>query len=564
MALPAEARAKPEDRLNIHNAIVLHRQGRLSEAEQIYLSLLAGDPGQLEALHLLGLARHQQGRAVEALSLIGAALRARPDWADALSNYGLALEALQRHEEALASFDRALALEARHANALNNRGVTLAALGRDAEAIASWEAALAADPNHLNALHNRGNALQKLKQHGAALATFDRFIALQPDNLDVLNNRGRSLATLGRLLEAIESYDRALAIDPRRPEILINKAHVLAELHEFDRALAVYATAAAIEGWRAEAEWYASLVRLRLGDFAPGWAGYQWRWRQRSWETQRRDFATPLWLGRESLAGRTILLHAEQGCGDTLQFARYVQKVAALGATVLLEVQPPLRTLFEDFAGATRVFARGETLPSFDWHCPLMSLPLAFGTSLDAIPREIPYVQAPADRARKWRERLPACGAARVGIVWSGSPAHKNDHNRSIAAARFAPLLAAPGVEFIGLQTDLARADVEALSRQGRITQLGPELDDFADTAAIVSQLDLIVSVDTSVVHLAGALGKPVWVLLPFTPDFRWLMAREDSPWYPTARLFRQPRHGDWDSVLAQAARELQMLAMSG
>jgi Tfp pilus assembly protein PilF len=561
MASPAEARAEPEGRLNIHTAVVLHRQGRLSEAEQIYRSILAGDPGQVEALHLLGLARHQQGRAVEALRLIGAALRAKPDWADALSNYGLALEALQRHEEALASFDRALALEARHANALNNRGLTLAALGRDAEAIANWEAALAADPNHLDALHNRGNALRKLKQHDAALASFDRFIALQPDNLDVLNNRGGSLAALGRLVEAIESYDRALAIDPQRPEILMNKAHVLAELHEFDRALAFYAAAAAMEGWRAEAEWYASLVRLRLGDFAQGWSGYQWRWRQRSWETQRRDFAAPLWLGEESLAGRTILLHAEQGCGDTLQFARYVQKVAALGATVLLEVQPPLRALFEDFAGAARVFARGEALPCFDWHCPLMSLPLALGTSLDTIPREIPYLQAPADRVRKWRERLPARGATRVGIVWSGSPVHKNDHNRSIAAARLAPLLAAQGVEFIGLQTDLACADVEALSEQGAIMQLGPELNDFADTAAIVSQLDLVVSVDTSAAHLAGALGKPVWVLLPFTPDFRWLLTRDDSPWYPTARLIRQPRHGDWDSVLARVCHELQTMA---
>jgi len=560
MGSPAELLNQPGRGPDIAEAVILHRQGRLGEAEQIYASILAENPGQFEALHLLGLARHQQGHAVEALRLIGAALAARPDSADALSNYGLVLDALKRHEEALASFDRALALERRHVNALNNRALTLANLGRAEEALAAWNEALAADPDHLQALHNRGNALYGRKRHAAALADYERFLEVGGDNIDVLNNRGGSLAALGRIAQAIESYDRALAIQPR-PEILINKAHALAECHEFDRALSTYAQAAILEGKRAEAIWCASLVRLRLGDLARGWQEYEWRWRQASWAPQRRQFAAPLWLGQEPLAGRIILLHAEQGYGDTLQFVRYASEVAALGATVLLEVQPPLKPLLADSAGAAQIFARGEPLPWFDWHCPLMSLPLAFGTSIATIPCAVPYLKVPASRLREWRERLGRGGSLRVGIAWGGSPAHKNDHNRSIGLERLGRLLSTPAVEFVNLQCELAEPVAAALAGKGNVLQVGDELRDFADTAAVISLMDLVVSVDTSVAHLAGGLGTQVWVLLPFTPDFRWLLEREDSPWYPTARLFRQPRPGDWESVLERVRDALEPMA---
>ena len=538
-------------------AVVLHRQGRLIEAERIYASILIDNPRHFEALHLFGLARHQQGETVQALRLIGAALRVRPNSPDALSNLGLVLGALKRHEDALASFDGALALDHRHADALNNRGLTLAAIGRGGEAMASFDEALAVDPNHLQALHNRANALRGLKRHQAALADYDRLLAIQPDDIDALNNRGGSLAALGRLAEALDAYGRALALDPNRPECLINKGHVLADLHEFESALAAYAEAATREGKRAEANWCASLVRLRLGEFERGWPGYEWRWQQAGWETQRRDFAVPLWLGEQSLEGRTILLHAEQGYGDTIQFVRYARQVADLGATVVLEVQPALKPLFSDFPGVADVYGRGETLPLFQWHCPLMSLPLAFGTSLDTIPCSIPYLQAPAARLRKWRERLGAPEALRVGIVWSGSPLHKNDHNRSVDLGRLIAPLSASTVELVSLQREPSQADAAVLASHANILQVGQELHDFADTAAVVSLLDVVISVDTSVVHLAGALGKPAWVLLPFLPDFRWLLNREDSPWYPTARLLRQPRPGDWESVLARVRGQL-------
>jgi tetratricopeptide (TPR) repeat protein len=540
---------------------IQRRQGHLSEAERLYAALCADDHGQFDALHLFGLARYRQGRLVEALQLIAAALKAKPDSPDALSNYGLVLAALARHEEALDNFDKAIALDCDHANALNNRGLTLVALGRTVEALASWDRALEVDPNHCDALHSRGNALYDLKCFGAALADYERVLTLRPDNLDVLNNRGGALAGLGRLDEALDSYNRALSIAPTLPVLQINKGHVLADQHRFELALSSYAEAAAAETMRPEAKWFESLVRLRLGQFAQGWRDFEWRWQQTSWAPQRRNFIQRLWLGGKPLAGQTILLHAEQGFGDTIQFVRYAKLVAGLGPIVLLEAQSPLKLLLSSVDGVAQTLARGEPLPPFDLHCPLMSLPLAFGTTLGSIPAEVPYLHAPADRLAQWRSRLGEKKSLRIGIAWAGSAQHKNNHQRSIALDRFAALLAVPGIEFVSVQKDISPTDAAALSGHANIIHIGDELHDFSDTAAVISLLDLVVSADTAVAHLTGALGRPVWVLVPFSPDFRWLLGREDSPWYPTARVFRQPRLGDWESVIARVHDELERLA---
>jgi tetratricopeptide (TPR) repeat protein len=544
----------------IQQATALHRQGRFDEAAKIYAAILAANPAQFDALHLLGLLRHQQGREVDALRLMAAALNVNPNSADTLSNFGLVFDALKQHQDALDIFDKAIALKHDHANALNNRGLTLATLGRHVEALASWGRALAADPGHAEALHARGNALFTLKRFAEALEDYDRFLALRPDDADVLNNRGSSLSELGRLDEAVESYARALELDPKLPEVHINKGHVLADLHRFDEALAAYADAAAIGPKHAEAKFCESLVRLRLGEFAQGWRDYEWRWRQASWGERGRDFPSPLWLGEQSLAGKTILLHAEQGFGDTIQFVRYVPLLARLGARVVLEVQPPLTPLLSGMDGASCVLARGEALPAFDLHCPLMSLPLAFGTESRSIPSDGAYIRTPADRVSDWQARLGQTRGLRVGIAWAGSSVHEHDRSRSMALERFASVLSVPGIEFVSIQKDLSPADAATLRRYGNVRPVGDELGDFADTAAVVARMDLVVAVDTSVVHLAGALMRPVWVLVPFSPDFRWLLGREDSPWYPTARLFRQPRFGDWESVLARVRDELGRL----
>ena len=345
-------------------------------------------------------------------------------------------------------------------------------------------------------------------------------LALRPDHAEAYYNRGIALQSMLRLPEALESYRRAVALRP-------------------DYALA---------------HWNESLCRLLMGDFEGGWREYEWRREVREFAPQYHDFPRPLWLGEQEVAGRTILLHAEQGFGDTLQFCRYASLLAARGARVILEVQPPLKSLLTRLSGPAMVLAQGEPLPEFDLHCPLMSLPLACGTTLDTVPAAERYLTADPERVAACSARLGNTARPRVGLVWSGNPAHGNDYARSIALVDLLGSLDGAGVTFVSLQKDVRSHDRATLAARADILHCGEELRDFDDTAAWIEAMDLVISVDTSVAHLAGALGKPVWVLLPYAPDWRWLLEREDSPWYPTARLFRQPRSGDWDGVLLAVA----------
>ena len=480
---------------------------------------------------------------------------------DALSNHGLVLNALQRYEEALASFDRALRLKPDYAEVLANRGNALLRLERLEAALACYERAIALKPDYFTAHYNRGNALLALNQPDEALDSYDRALALSPNHLEILNNRGNALLRLGRTGEALASYEQALALAPASAEAANNRGNALAAMGHVGQALASFDAAVALDPDKADAVYNASMARLALGDFATGWAQYEARWNVSQFLRQRRNFVPPLWIGQEPLDGRTILLHAEQGFGDTLQFVRYVPLVAQRGATVLLEVQAPLKSLLAATAGAAQVFAGGEPLPAFDCQCPLMTLPLAFGTEVSTIPTDVPYVTPPADRSERWRARLAAVARPRVGLVWSGRPTHLNDRNRSIDLRRLLPLLADPRPWFVSLQRDLRPHDETVLRAHSRILDLAAELTDFADTAAAIGALDLVIAVDTAVVHLAGAMGKPVWILLPHAVDFRWMYGRDDSPWYPTARLFRQPAPGNWDDVIARVARALYAFA---
>jgi hypothetical protein len=328
----------------------------------------------------------------------------------------------------------------------------------------------------------------------------------------------------------------------------------LHELKRFDEALESFAQAIALDPEYADANFNEGMTRLLLGDFPAGWKKYEWRWQAKQ-RGQARDFSQSRWLG-EPVAGKTILVHAEQGYGDTIQFVRYVPMLARLSANIVLEIQPPLKPLLASVEGAV-VVARGEKLPPFDLHCPILSLPLAFKTELASIPASVPYLQAPHDRIEKWRRRLPRQRELVVAIAWAGSATHEQDLVRSIAIEKLEPLFAIPDIQWIGIQRDLRPGDAEYLAAHPEIAHVGAELADFADTAAVLSQTDLAISVDTSAVHLAGALGRPVWALLQHMPDFRWLLGREDSPWYPSARLFRQPDFGDWKSVIERVSREL-------
>ena len=585
--------------LNVAQAVQqahdLQRQGRLPQAEKLYAEVLAARPDYFEALHMLSLIKLQNGDPAGALRLMLGALQARPKSPEVLINYSLVLDALGRYEEALVTLDVVLSIKRRSVEACNNRGAILEKLGRDEDALESIDRALAIKPGHVDSLYNRGSVLRKLGRHEEALKAFERALAFKPDYAKAHNNRGLALDALGRPAEAFESYNRALAIAPDFVEALNNRGNVLQKLGRHEEALGSYERALSIDANYAEvlnnygrslsilgrqqealkytsratavrpgyidAQWNESLLRLRLGDFAGGWEKYEWRWKREENAKKLRNYAQPLWLGDAPIAGKTLLLHFEQGMGDTIQFARYAKLLAGQGARVILEVQPPLKALLADIGAGIEVVGSGEEIPAFDFYCPLMSLPLALRTDLASIRADVPYLSVPADRLAQWSERLPPRQGFRVGVVWSGNPTHKDDHNRSIAFTRLAPLFDVPAVQLISLQKELRDADAQALASEPRMHDAGRHFDDFADTAAATALVDLVIAVDTSVAHLAGALGKPLWVLLPFCPDWRWFTERDDSPWYPTARLFRQPRIADWDSVIAQVAGELTQAA---
>jgi len=397
----------------------------------------------------------------------------------------------------------------------------LTALERHEEAIAQFEQALALRPEHPEAHNGLGLALAALDRHEEAIAHYEQAIAIKPDYADAHGNLGNALWALGRNKEAVASHDRALAIKPDLAAARWNKCHVY----------------------------------LSIGDWVRGFRDYECRWEAQPKNSPKRNFTQPLWLGEKALAGRRILLHAEQGLGDTLMSVRYVPQVVEAGAAVTLEVQPALQSLLAQIDGVSQVLAKGEPLPGFDVHCPLMSLPLAFGTTLETVPAEVPYLEAQQDRVLEWRHRVRDVGLPRIGIVWRGN--WRADASRSIPLQTFLGI-SSPHIQLISLQKEIPDDD-KAFLQQHDVLYFDEEIHkDFSDTAALIALTDLVVSIDTSVAHLAGAMGKPVWIPLRLSAEWRWLQDRNDSVWYPTARLFRQPASGDWKSVIARVRQELE------
>jgi tetratricopeptide (TPR) repeat protein len=568
LARPGEAlasyeralRARPDYAEALSNrGAALAALGRNKEALANYDRLLARHPDHAEALSNRGNALKALGRFDEALASFDRALAVRPDDAQARFNRGVMLHELKRFDLALESYDSALALRPDHAEALSNRGDALRQLGRLEEALASYDRAFAVRPEFAEALSNRGNVLRAMRRFDEALASYDAALRLRPDYPEAWSNRAAMLQALDRLDEALASCDRALALRPDFIEALNNRASVLQELARFDEALASYDHLAAIAPDYAEAQMNRALLLLLTGDFVRGWPAYEWRRKLPSFVD--RGFAQPEWSGQD-IAGQRLLLHAEQGFGDTIQFVRYAALAAKRGADVIVEVQPQLAQLLGGLFGVKVIAAGRDQLPPFDLHCPLLSLPHLLATPPATIPGGVLYIAAPADRIDAWASRLPV-GGMRVGLAWSGHRDNVRDHERSIPFARLAPLFDIPGTRFIGLQKDIRASDTEDFRRCGRVVDLSAGLRDFADTAAVIAQLDLVISVDTSVAHLVGAIGKPFWLLLPRVPDFRWQLGRTTSPWYPTARLFRKGPADTWDTVIAGVAAEIAALAAS-
>jgi tetratricopeptide (TPR) repeat protein len=504
-------------------------------------------------------------RSEAALASYDKVLATRPDFAEAFSNRGLALIDLKRHEEALASCEKALVLKPDYAEGHYNRGIALVNLGRLREALASDDKALALKPDFAEAHCNRGVVLHALERLADALTSFDEALAQKPDYAVALYNRGNALIDLQRPAEALASYDKALSLKPDFAEVLCNRGLALVDLKCPQDALASYDGAIALKPHYAEARYGRSLCLLLQGDYVSGWREYEWRRESKRTQQDKRSFAQPLWLGDEDLTDRTILLHFDQGYGDTIQFCRYAKLVTCRGARVLLEVQPALRSLISSIDRSVQVIAIGDALPDFDYHCPLMSLPLALKTSLNTIPATCPYLFAAPESKKRWHDRLGVGVKPRIGLAWAGNPrlgdaaANRMDRQRSVAFDQLAPLFESTHCEFHSLQKgDDAIAQLQGSAHRRRVVDWTDELRDFADTAALIANLDLIITVDTAVAHLAGALGKPIWLMNRFNTCWRWLLDREDSPWYPTARIFRQPSQGDWTSVTESAAVALR------
>lgn len=478
---------------------------------------------------------------------------------DTHQDFQTALHAHQRGDLTTAAtyYQQVLARDPAHLNAAANLSTLYIATHHVSEALPLLLHALQAHPKEPVLHYNYGKLQLLLRKPQDAHAHFTRAIALDQNNPHFYGGRGTALYDLGRYGEAVTDYDRALTLAPNHAEFYNQRGNAYVHLMQFDKAIADYQKTTALASGFPEVHYNWSLLELMLGEYASGWARHERRWERAFFARDKRNFTQPLWLGQPALTDKTILLYPEQGLGDVIHFARYAPLLAAKGARVILEVQAPLVALMRTLPATITVIARGETLPAFDYHCPLLSLPLAFRTTLETIPHTVPYLAADAAKRDAWHARLGPQTQPRIGLAWSGSAIHQNDQHRSMALETLAPLFTLP-VQFHSLQKEVRDSDLHAYSV---LIDHRDALQDFTDTAALIDAMDLVISVDTSVAHLAGALAKPTWLMITAIPDFRWLLGRSDSPWYPTVELFRQPQPGDWASVVEQLRTRLMHYA---
>ncbi|HEY8612481.1 MAG TPA: tetratricopeptide repeat protein [Roseomonas sp.] len=551
LAAHDSARALGADMPELHNnrGNALRALKRPEEALAAYDAAIARHPTYAAAHANRATALADLNRNAEALASIGIALMLRAEDPGFLNTQGVILRALQRPEEALASFDHAITLAPHLADAHASRTAALCDLGRHEEALASADAALALSDT-ASAHRNRAATLTLLGRHAEAEAADRAALRTDPASGEAWNGRGNALVELDRFEEALDCFARAEALHPGNRSIPYNRGNALRGLGRHQEAIAAFREALSIDPDFADAHWNEALSRLALGDLAAGFAGYEWRWLRKGCRAHRHA-ASPLWRG-EPLPGRTLLLHAEQGLGDTIQMLRYLPRAAASGTRLVLEVQRPLIPLLQGLPGVAALITPDDPAPPHDAQCPLLSLPFALGTSLATIPAPIPFPAIGPARIEAWNQDLPR-GRLRLGLACSGNPAHRGDRHRSIPLARFAPLLG-PGIEAFLIQTELRAEDEATLAANPGLTDLRPRLTSFAETAAALHTMDVIVCVDTSVAHLAATLGRPVHLLLPSLPDWRWMLHRADTPWYPSMRLHRRARDESWEAVIERVA----------
>jgi tetratricopeptide (TPR) repeat protein len=540
----------PEAHNNI--GIALRELGRLDEAIAAFRQAIARKSDFPQACNNLGNGLKDKGDLDGAVAAYRQAIAISPGYADAYSNLGNVLRDTRRLDEAVAACRQAIELQPGVAEYYCNLANALKDTGQLDDAIAAYRHSIALKPDFPNAYCNLGNALRDKGQLNESIAACRQAIALEPSFSLAHYNLANALRENGD--EAIAAYRQAIALQPNYPEAHGNLGVALHDSGQFDEAVASYQRAISLKPDVPEVHYNLAHTQLLRGNFAIGWAEYEWRWKVEGFPSPRRHFAQPLWDGSEQ-TNRAVLLHAEQGFGDTIQFIRYAPVVAERCGKLVLACPPEMRRLLSGILSIAQCIVPGEALPPFDFHCPLMTLPLVFGTMLQTIPQTVPYLQVDAREIERWRERLASNRTGlSVGLAWAGRSSHTNDRNRSLPISFLAPLAQVPNVNFYSLQKGEAATQPKSLPNGMNLIDWSQDLSDFADTAALVANLDLVITVDTAVAHLAGAMGKPVWLLLPFVPDWRWMRDREDSPWYPTMRLFRQKAIKRWDEVIARVA----------
>jgi tetratricopeptide (TPR) repeat protein len=585
----------PRHRQGLFRAAIAHaHEGRFDESAGLLTRCLEAWPKFQDAAKALGGVRLSQARFEDAIAAFEKASEIGPPSAAVYCDQGTAHAALNQLERAGACFSEAAQLKPDYAEAHNKWGNLFRIQGRLDDAILSYKRAIRADRKHAQARYNLGSALQVQENFPKALDAYEHALALDPAIPGAENNMGLVLKALGRVVEASAAFRRALALKPdyvlamlnlgttlqaeNRPQEAISMLQAALRLNPRDvrafsnmgnayvalnrpaEGLAAYGKALAIDPALAEIRYNVALAHLVMGDFESGWEGYDFRL-ESEMHRKKYAFAKPRWHRDQPLEGRTILVYAEQGFGDTLQFVRYVPLLEALGAQVILRVQVALRALLTAQSKTVTVITAKDPLPDHDFQVPLLSLPREFKTRLDSIPSNVPYIMAPAPKVAAWRTVFSKAVGLKVGLAWSGNPSHQFDYNRSVPLEMFARITADVPVHFFALQKDYHGTDRTRLSGFPKINDISRTIVDFEDTAAIVTALDLVITVDTSVAHLAGALGTRTWLMLGFAPDWRWLLNRPDSPWYPSVRLFRQPAIGDWAAVVEELRTELSALA---
>ncbi|MEG4494686.1 tetratricopeptide repeat protein [Microcoleus sp. D3_18_C4] len=566
-----------------------HQAGRLLEAENLYRQIIEVQPESANVLCLLGIAARQQGKIAEAIDFYEQAIAQKPDFVEAHLNKANLLLDVREYQRAIASYEQVIKIQPNSALAYNNLGWVKQQLGEIDAAILYYQTALKLDPNLPETAHNLGHLFKQKKQLNEAITYYVHALKINPNLIYSLMGLGTVLQQQGKFAEAFNCYQQAVKLEPTNPEAhnnvgafyheqgnvkaaisyyrqalnlkpdfveaINNLGHALVDLGEFQEAFSCHSRALELQPDNATAHLEFALTLLLFGDFQRGFAEYEWRWRTP--QLQPRQFKQPVWDG-SNLQGKTILLHVEQGFGDSIQFIRYAPILRSQGAKVMVACYPELLRLFATVPGIEYLSVSLEGLPEFDVHSPLMSLPQIVGTTLETIPANVPYLYPPAE----CKFALSSDAKLKVGIVWAGSPKRRKDNQRSCILSDFIRFLDVPGIAFYSLQKNLSESD-RTLLNQHLVPDLTPHLNDFADTASAISQLDLVITVDTAVAHLAGALGKPVWVLLSFAPDWRWLLDREDNPWYPTARLFRQSQPESWQELFEEVQAALSLFAIA-